>query len=125
MPINSRVAEPAVDEVEALRSAASLFRSLGDPARLSILRHLALGEHRVVELTAHLGLAQSTVSGHLACLRDCGLVASRPEGRASVFSLARPELLEVLAAAEQLLAATGDAVSLCPTYGITTAEAGP
>lgn len=116
--------DSAVNEVVALGSAASLFRSLGDPTRLSILRHLALGEHRVVELTAHLGLAQSTVSGHLACLRDCGLVTSRPEGRASVFSLARPELLEVLAAAERLLAATGDAVSLCPTYGVAAA-AGP
>ena len=109
--------DPAVNEVAALGPAASLFRSLGDPARLSILRHLALGEHRVVELTAHLGLAQSTVSGHLACLRDCGLVVSRPVGRASVFSLARPELLEVLSATERLLAATGDAVSLCPVYG--------
>lgn len=106
-----------VSEVAALGPAASLFRSLGDPARLSILRHLALGEHRVGELTAHLGLAQSTVSGHLSCLRDCGLVASRPEGRASMFSLARPELLEVLAAAERLLAETGDAVVLCPIYG--------
>ncbi len=117
------IRDETVSEVAALGPAASLFRSLGDPARLSILRHLALGEHRVVELTAHLGLAQSTVSGHLACLRDCGLVASRPEGRASVFSLARPELLAVLAAAEQVLAATGDAVSLCPTYGIESAEA--
>jgi hypothetical protein len=34
-----------------------------------------------------------------------------------MFSLARPELLEVLAAAERLLAATGDAVTLCPAYG--------
>lgn len=76
-----------------------------------------LGEHKVVELTAHLGLAQSTVSGHLACLRDCGLVTSRAQGRASVFSLARPELLELLSAAERVLAATGDAVTLCPTYG--------
>jgi DNA-binding transcriptional ArsR family regulator len=105
--------EPAA----SLTTAAALFRSLGDPARLSILRHLALGEHRVVDLTAHLGLAQSTVSGHLACLRDCGLVTSRPHGRASVFSLDRPELLDVLAAAERLLHATGDAVTLCPTYG--------
>jgi DNA-binding transcriptional ArsR family regulator len=109
-------AEP-IDEAAALAPAAGLFRSLGDPARLSILRHLALGEHRVVDLTAHLGLAQSTVSGHLACLRDCGLVTSRAHGRASMFSLARPELLEVLAAAERLLAATGDAVTLCPAYG--------
>ncbi len=95
-----------------------MFRSLGDPARLAILRHLSLGEHKVVDLTNHLGLAQSTVSAHLACLRDCGLVTSRPQGRASMWSLCNPpDVLGVLAAAERLLAATGDAVALCPTYG--------
>lgn len=97
--------------------AACLFRSLADPTRLTILRHLARDEHRVVELTSHLGLAQSTVSAHLACLRDCGLVVSHPVGRASVHALARPELLDLLAAAETLLAATGSAVALCPVYG--------
>ena len=97
-------------------AAVYLFKSLADPARLTILRHLALGEHRVVDLTAHLGLAQSTTSAHLACLRDCGLVASRTVGRASVYSLAVPdELMGLLAAAERLLAVTGDAVTLCPT----------
>ncbi len=100
-----------------LTAAACLFRSLGDPGRLAIVRHLALGEHRVVDLTAHLGLAQSTVSGHLACLRDCGLVTSRAHGRSSLYSLARPELLDLLSAAENLLGATGQAVTLCPTYG--------
>ena len=96
-------------------AAVCLFRSLADPTRLAILRHLALGEHRVVDLTAHLGLAQSTVSQHLACLRDCGLVTSRPRGRSSLFSLtAEPELREMLAAAERLLAATRDAVTHCP-----------
>jgi DNA-binding transcriptional ArsR family regulator len=110
------VGEASLDAAASLSAAACLFRGLGDPTRLAILRHLALGEHRVVELTAHLGLAQSTVSGHLACLRDCGLVVSRPQGRASVFSLtARPELLDVLGAAEGLLAATGSQVVLCPT----------
>jgi len=101
-----------------MSAAACMFRSLGDPNRLAILRHLAAGEHRVVDLTAHLGLAQSTVSAHLACLRDCGLVASRPEGRASMWSLAHSvELMQLLASAERLLAATGDAVALCPAYG--------
>jgi len=104
-------------ETTALTAAACMFRSLGDPTRLAILQHLALGEHRVVDLKAHLGLAQSTVSAHLACLRDCDLVTSRPEGRASIFSLTHHELLPLLAAAERLLAATGDAVVLCPTYG--------
>jgi ArsR family transcriptional regulator, cadmium/lead-responsive transcriptional repressor len=107
-----------MDEPVSMSAAACMFRSLGDPTRLAILRHLAAGEHKVVDLTTHLGLAQSTVSAHLACLRDCGLVASRPEGRASMWSLEHPaELVELLASAERLLAATGDAVSLCPTYG--------
>lgn len=110
-------------ETAGLSPAASLFHSLSDPTRLAILRHLSLGEHRVVELTGHLGLAQSTVSKHLACLRDCGLVDSRPQGRASMFSLAtRDELLGLLAAAERLLALTGDAVDLCPTYGADARE---
>src|SRR6478752_4235299 len=106
---DAAVQPDALDEAAALTAAACLFRSLGDPTRLAILRHLALGEHRVVDLTAHLGLAQSTVSAHLACLRGCGLVTSRPQGRSSMWSLTTaPELLEVLAAAERLLAVTGD-----------------
>ena len=113
----------AVDEPATLAAAACLFRSLGDPARLAILRHLALGEHRVVDLTAHLGLAQSTVSAHLACLKDCGLVESRPRGRASLFSLRHDAAIQaVLAAAERLLALTGDAVELCPRFGLGRAR---
>jgi DNA-binding transcriptional ArsR family regulator len=100
-----------------LRPAAALFRSLGDPVRLAILRGLADGEARVVDLTRRLGLAQATVSAHLTCLRGCGLVAVRPVGRASVYSLTQPALSDLLAAAEQVLAATGNAVALCPTYG--------
>lgn len=98
-------------------AAIALFRSLGEPARLATLMRLAQGEARVVDLVKTLGLAQSTVSAHLSCLRDCGLVDSRTQGRSSFYFLARPELLDLLASAEQLLAATGEAVDLCPTYG--------
>jgi DNA-binding transcriptional ArsR family regulator len=105
-------------------AAVCLFRSLADPARLAILRHLALGEHRVVDLTAHLGLAQSTTSAHLACLRGCGLISSRTVGRSSMYSLAvSAELMDLLGAAERLLAATGDAVTLCPTSGYDAKDA--
>jgi DNA-binding transcriptional ArsR family regulator len=100
-----------------LAPAAALFRSLADPARLAIVRRLTGGPARVVDLTAELGLAQSTVSKHLACLRECGLVEVRPVGRASVYSLAQPALIDLLSAAETVLAATGNAVALCPTYG--------
>lgn len=100
-----------------LAPAVALFRSLADPTRLAIVRQLAAGELRVVDLTARVGLAQSTVSAHLACLRGCGLVTSRADGRQSYYSLAEPSLLELLASAERVLGATGSAVALCPAYG--------
>lgn len=99
-------------------AAVALFRSLGDPARLAIIQRLAdNGPMRVTDLVSQLGLAQSTVSAHLACLRECGLVDAQPMGRASVHSLTRPELPALLHAAEQLLAETGYAVDLCGTSG--------
>lgn len=101
-----------------LAPAAALFRSLGDPARLAIVGRLAAGPARVVDLIEAVGLAQSTVSKHLACLRDCGLVASEQMGRASLFRLTQPALLDVLASAETVLDATGHAVVLCPNYGV-------
>jgi DNA-binding transcriptional ArsR family regulator len=108
-----------------LAPAAALFRSLGDLSRLAIVRRLAEGPARVTDLVAALGLAQSTVSKHLACLRDCGLVASEPVGRASMFRLTQPPLIDVLAAAENVLEATGRPVVLCPSYGSGSLAADP
>ena len=108
---------PALSASDGLAAAVSLFRGLADPTRLAIVQRLARGEARVVDLTGQLSLAQSTVSGHLACLRDCGLVTARPDGRQMFYSLARPELAGLLAAAEQLLEAAGSQVALCPVYG--------
>ena len=101
-----------------LAPAAALFRSLGDPTRLAIVQRLAVGPARVTDLVEAIGSAQSTVSKHLACLRDCGLVASEPVGRASLFRLTQPALVDLLASAETVLADTGNAVALCPTYGV-------
>ena len=118
----SREAEIGVERA-ALTAAACLFHGFSDPSRLAILRHLALGEHRVVDLTAHVGLAQSTVSKHLACLRDCGLVTARAEGRATVYTLNHAEeLMGLWAASERLLAATGDAVTLCTNHGTAVVD---
>lgn len=112
-------------ETNALTAAACLFHGFSDRSRLAIVQHLAGGEHRVVDLVAHLGLAQSTVSQHLACLVDCGIAQVRAHGRASIYSLAHPEAtMEMLSGAEKMLALTGDAVTLCGTYGVAATRAG-
>lgn len=102
-----------VDEVAV---AAKLFRGFADPTRLAILLALIEGEHRVTDLVGRVGCSQANVSGHLACLKECGLVADRPEGRAVYYSVAHPQVIDLLRSAEQLLARTGWAIDLCPNY---------
>ncbi|MDR0435678.1 MAG: metalloregulator ArsR/SmtB family transcription factor [Propionibacteriaceae bacterium] len=96
------------------RGAAPLFHSLSDPTRLAIIAVLAHGEHSVKELVEEVGLAQSTVSAHIACLKGCGLVAGRPQGRQMLYSLACPNVLDLLASAEKVLWATGYQADECP-----------
>lgn len=94
--------------------AAKLFRGLADPTRLAVLLCLAEGERRVADIVAAVGGSQSNVSGHLACLKECGLVVDRPGARRQVFyRIALPEVYGLLAAGERLLAATGDRIDLC------------
>ena len=71
----------------------SLFRLLGDDARLRILRLLAAERLNVSELTGILGLAQSGVSRHLGMLKEAGLIAEQREGVYTWYRLA-PRLQE-------------------------------
>ena len=107
---------PIVAPMETTAAAAKLFRGFADPTRLGVLLALAEGERRVTDIVDALGLPQSTISGHLACLKDCGLVADRPQGRAVYYRVASNEVYELLTAAERLLAVTGIAIELCPNY---------
>jgi len=59
----------------------AVTRALGDESRVRILEALRAGELCVCQIVAMLGLAPSTVSRHLALLRDAGLVEARKQGR--------------------------------------------
>lgn len=106
--------------IHAVRSsvapAARLFRGFGDDTRLALLVELVAGERRVSDLVAAVDGSQGNVSGHLRCLKECGLVADRPQGREVFYRIPTPEVVEVLRAAEALLAVTGEAIELCENY---------
>jgi DNA-binding transcriptional ArsR family regulator len=106
--------DAATESLEAPALAAKLFRGFADPTRVAIVMALLDGERRVSDLVDVVGGSQSNVSGHLACLRDCRLVIDRPGDRRQVFyRLACPEVVDLLRAAEQFLAANGAAIELC------------
>ncbi|UQU67462.1 metalloregulator ArsR/SmtB family transcription factor [Couchioplanes caeruleus] len=105
---------PTVASPADVQVAARLFQGLAVPARLALLTALRDGERTVSELMRAVGVGQSGVSGHLACLRECGLVDSRPgPGRSVLYRLAAPGLEAVLRAVEELLADRGHPVTLC------------
>jgi ArsR family transcriptional regulator len=63
-----------------MKKTAQLFKALSDETRLRILALLEAGELCVCDLMAVLELPQSTVSRHLATLRNAGLVEDRRQG---------------------------------------------
>lgn len=106
-----------IEELDSGRGdGAKLFRGLADPTRLAILQLLASGERRVTDLVGELGMSQSNVSAHLACLKDCGLIVDRPMGRAVHYRIATEQVFDLLRAAEDLLGDVGARIALCPNY---------
>ncbi|MEV5720557.1 metalloregulator ArsR/SmtB family transcription factor [Amycolatopsis mediterranei] len=83
----------------------AVFRALGSPARLALLRRLSVAPARVGVLSEELGIAQLATSTHLGILRDANLVVARRDGRFAVYSLTdgaavaggRPAALERIA----------------------------
>jgi biotin operon repressor len=65
----------------------AFFRALADPSRLKIVGLLAQKPCPVEQLSAMLGLGESTVSHHLSKLAEAGLVSARAKGHYSVYSL--------------------------------------
>ena len=66
------------------------FRALGDQTRLRILNLLLRGEQPVGDLILALNLPQSSISQHLAALREAEMVAVRRQGKQRYYSLQEP-----------------------------------
>lgn len=90
------------------------FRALGDPTRLRILDLLVSeGELKVGEIIERLGVAQSAVSNHLACLRWCGFVEARREHRLVYNRVADSRVASIIDLARALLDANRGHVAAC------------
>ena len=71
-----------------------LFRALGDPQRLRILRLLADRDMYLTEIAQQLDLSKPTVKHHLAQLRAAGLVTVTETGTMTYYTLRRERLDE-------------------------------
>ncbi len=74
--------------------AAAFLKALSHEGRLMILCHLAERERSVTELESLLGARQAAVSQQLARLRLEGLVATRRDGKAIIYSIQDSKVLQ-------------------------------
>ena len=66
---------------------AELFKVLGDPTRLRIVRHLLQKEMCVTEIADAMDMGQSAISHQLRVLRQARLVTFRKEGKTAWYRL--------------------------------------
>ncbi|MDR5694833.1 MAG: metalloregulator ArsR/SmtB family transcription factor [Armatimonadota bacterium] len=92
---------------------AKFFRALGDPTRLRILQEVMDEEKNVSELVKITGSPQGRVSSHLACLRWCGYVTTRQEGRNVFYRVTDPRVRKLLEIASQLVQDNIDRIRTC------------
>jgi DNA-binding transcriptional ArsR family regulator len=96
---------------------ARWFRVLADPTRLEILKHLLEGPHSVSELIEAIGLPQSRISNHLACLRWCEFVHADRHGRHIIYTIAESRLRQVLDLADELIGDNAGYLATCKGIG--------
>jgi DNA-binding transcriptional ArsR family regulator len=105
-----------VSSDETAELHARFFRALGDPTRirlLQVLTNTSAGECSVGELVAAVDAPQSRVSTHLGCLRWCGLVQTRREGKQVYYRVVDPRVRELLALGSAVLHDHAAGVASC------------
>lgn len=79
-----------------LEKQAAVFKALGHPSRLLMVRALAEGERCVCELQSLVGSDMSTVSKHLSVLKNAGVVRADKRGNSIYYELVNPCLKDIL-----------------------------
>ena len=107
---------PVISKENNINVLAKFFRGFSDSSRLSILEILRHGPTTVNEIVKATGLNQSNVSNHLGCLRECGLVSTKQEGRYVYYDFCDLRVNRLIELAEELLADVATGISKCTFY---------
>ena len=104
-------------ELDRAEVLGSFFQGLSDPTRVRILELLGERPCTVTELVEALGLAQGRVSSHLSCLRWCGYVEARVEGRFNRYRLVDERVREILHLGEAIVRDNASRLTSCLVLG--------
>lgn len=92
---------------------AKFFSGLANPTRFRIIEELMKGQKTVGELVDALNASQSQISNHLACLKWCGYVSGRQEGKFVYYSVTDPRIYEIVSLARSVVADNYEHIGSC------------
>ncbi len=90
-------------EKTIVEAKANVFKALGHPTRLWMVERLAAGELCVCELLADVNVDFSTISKHLAVLKQAGVVASEKRGKQVYYCLKVPCIVNLMGCVETVI----------------------
>ena len=82
-------------KAEEFKARARIMKALASPVRLMILDELSRGERCVCELQPLFPINKSTLSRHVAALKNVGIVRERREGVRCFLTLETPCIMNV------------------------------
>jgi DNA-binding transcriptional ArsR family regulator len=97
---------------QTLEARANVFKALGHPSRLAIIDDLAGGERCVCELNESVDADVSTVSRHLAVLRNAGILSSEKRGNQVFYRLECPCITTFYGCVEKVINGSGSTTEL-------------
>ncbi|MDF0727732.1 metalloregulator ArsR/SmtB family transcription factor [Cytobacillus sp. S13-E01] len=92
---------------------AKFFHGLANPTRFKIALSLLDKEKNVSELVEELQLKQSQVSNQLACLKWCGYVDTRQEGKYVYYQIKDERVKQIILLASELVRDNAKQISEC------------
>lgn len=109
----AKLKEKPAPLTELDRILVKFFKGLGDSTRLRIIEALLEKERNVSELIKILGVPQSNVSNHLACLKWCGYVTSRKEATSVYYQITDERLRRIVGLAKEIIADHAENLYAC------------
>jgi DNA-binding transcriptional ArsR family regulator len=97
---------------------AHFIHGLSNKVRLMILELLKSKEMTVNEIVKQSQISQSSISQHLSCLKGCGLVNSRQEGKYVYYQIKNNQILELLKLIDSVVESTEDDIQSCQYHTI-------
>ncbi|GAB3071252.1 ArsR/SmtB family transcription factor [Salinicoccus sesuvii] len=93
-----------------------LIHGFSNRTRLQILESIKMNEKTVSEIVTDIGASQSSISQHLSCLRDCGIIIGRQQGKYIYYALRNQHMRDLLSMFDTVLEDVGENVALCENH---------